>query len=300
MLIDLHAHSSRSDGTDLPAELVALAADAGLDVLALTDHDSADGWDEARAAAEAYEIVLLPGLEISCRHLGAGAHLLAYLPDPRFPPLAEELVRVLDGRNGRLPAILARLHRVGVELDVADIRRVAGAATATGRPHVADALVARGVVSNRDEAFDRFLSPGRPAYVDRYAAELTEMVALVARAGGVSVLAHPWGRGSRRVLTPQVLAELAEAGLAGIEVDHNDHSAEQRAALRAIASETGLVATGSSDYHGTGKVGHPLACNTTSPDQLGRLLDRADASAQAARQAGAEPPRAPGVAGVNT
>jgi predicted metal-dependent phosphoesterase TrpH len=291
--IDLHAHSSRSDGTDSPAELVAAAVDADLDVVALTDHDTADGWEEARQVAADSGLTVVPGMEISCSHRGAGVHLLAYLLDPGLPELAAELEKVLDGRSSRLPSTLERLRGLGIDITADDVRRVSGDAVATGRPHVADALVALGVVRDRDEAFRRFLMTGRPAYVRRYAADLETMIALVARAGGVTVLAHPWGRGSRRVLDPETLARLAEAGLVGLEVDHQDHDAAARAELRALADALGLVATGSSDYHGTGKVGHGLGVDTTPPEALGRLLDLAAAAARPARAAGGDPPSLP-------
>jgi len=259
---------------------VRAAAAAGLDVLGLTDHDTADGWDEAVEAAHDAGITLVRGMEISTRHAGGrGVHLLAYLPDPTFPPLVEELGRVLGGRDARVPVMLEKLQECGIDIDAADVRRVAGAATATGRPHVADALVELGAVQDREEAFERYLSAGRPAYVDRYATPLTAMVQIVAGAGGVAVVAHPWGRHERTTLDESALAELADLGLAGLEVDHQDHDAEARRDLRAIARNLGLVATGSSDHHGTGKVGHDLGCNTTDPEEFARLVDLARASA---------------------
>ncbi len=277
MLIDLHTHSRRSDGTDSPTELVENAVRAGLDVVALTDHDAMTGWDEAQAAADRIGITLVKGLEISCRYGHRGVHLLGYEPDPTDAELLAELERVLRGRQDRLPKTLAKLDDLGISITEADVLAVSGDAAATGRPHVADALVLAGVVASRDEAFERFLMPGRPAYVDRYAADLEHMIRLVVAAGGRAVLAHPWTRQSRKVLTAEVIGELAEVGLVGLEVDHNDHDADTREALRAIARDLDLVVTGSSDYHGTGKVGYDLGVNTTAPDQAARLLgDRVD------------------------
>lgn len=277
MLIDLHTHSRRSDGTDSPTELVENAARAGLDVVALTDHDAMTGWDEAEVAADRIGITLVKGLEISCRYGHRGVHLLGYEPDPTDAALLAELERVLRGRQDRLPKTLAKLNDLGIAITEADVLAVSGDAAATGRPHVADALVVAGVVASRDEAFERFLMPGRPAYVDRYAADLEHMIRLAAAAGGRTVLAHPWTRQSRKVLTAEVIGELAEVGLVGLEVDHNDHDADTRAALRAIAGDLDLVVTGSSDYHGTGKVGYDLGVNTTAPGQAARLLgDRVD------------------------
>ena len=282
MRIDLHTHSHRSDGTESPAELVRRAHDAGLDVLGLTDHDTTEGWDEAEGVAERVGITLVRGIEVSCSFSGYGVHLLAYLPDPTHPRLAAELQRVLDGRNSRLPATLERLRAIGIDIDVHDVRRVAGDTAATGRPHVADALVDLGVVRDRNEAFNTYLGPQGPAYVHRYAADLEEMIGIVADAGGVTVLAHPWAsRHDHSALDAEGIAHLRDAGLAGLEVDHEDHTPAKREALRGLARELALVVTGSSDYHGTGKLDHELGCNTTAPDQLERLLDLAASAAAA-------------------
>jgi len=278
--IDLHSHSNRSDGTSSPAELVRHARDVGLDVLAITDHDTTEGWAEAADVATREGVALVRGIEVSCRHTGHGVHLLAYLPDPTYPPLAVELDRVIDGRNARLPATLEKLRDLGIDIDAQAVRRCAGHAVAMGRPHVADALVQAGVVRDRTEAFDRFLGPNGPAYVRRYAAELTEMLETVAAAGGVSVIAHPWAeRHNHDALDAAGLAYLKDVGLAGIEVDHQDHDTRTRDVLRDIARDLDLVATGSSDYHGLGKTGHELGCNTTDPEQLTRLLAAAEKSA---------------------
>jgi predicted metal-dependent phosphoesterase TrpH len=279
--IDLHTHSNRSDGTESPAGLVRRAHEHGIDVLGLTDHDTTAGWQEAGDAAADLDLTLVLGIEVSCTFEGYGVHLLAYLPDPTYAPLATQLRRVLDGRNSRLPATLERLRAIGIDIDVHDVRRVAGETAAMGRPHVADALVALGVVADRNEAFNRFLGPQGPAYVHRYAADLETMIGTVAESGGVSVVAHPWAsRHDHTALDVAGLARLQTAGLAGIEVDHEDHGPATRERLRAIAGELGLVVTGSSDYHGLGKVGHDLGCNTTAPDQLERLLDLAGRSEQ--------------------
>ena len=282
MRIDLHTHSNRSDGTESPADLVKRALTEGLDVLGLTDHDTTEGWDEAAEAAESAGLRLVRGIEVSCVFAGYGVHLLAYLPDPTYPPLGRELQRVLDGRNSRLPATLERLRALGIDIDVHDVRRVAGETAAMGRPHVADALVDLGVVGDRNEAFNTYLGPQGPAYVRRYAADLEEMIRTVVAAGGVTVLAHPWAsRHDHSALDAEGIARLREAGLSGLEVDHEDHDPATRAALRAVAGDLDLVVTGSSDYHGLGKVDHDLGCNTTAPDQLDRLLDLAAGAAEA-------------------
>jgi 3',5'-nucleoside bisphosphate phosphatase len=279
--IDLHTHSNVSDGTDRPDELVRLAAEAGLDVLAITDHDTVDGWPAARGAGSAENVLVVPGVEMSTRLRGAGVHVLAYLPDPAYPPLADELARVRESRANRLSEMTRLLTDAGMPLDVADVLVFAGTASSIGRPHVADALVAKGYVADRAEAFTKLLADGGPAYVPRYAPATDEAVRIVREAGGVTVLAHPWGRGSRRVLDSTAIAALAAHGLAGIEVDHEDHDLDDRAALRQIASEHGLVVTGSSDYHGTGKIGHTLGVNTTDPAEFKRLLVLARSAATA-------------------
>ena len=212
--IDLHTHSRVSDGTDSPDELVRAAKAAGLDVVALTDHDTADGWAEAAATAEEIGIALVRGMEISTLHQGKSVHLLGYLLDPTYEPLVEELALILAGRSARVPVMVARLQAAGIAITEADVYAQSTDAAATGRPHVADALVALGVVGHRDEAFDRFLGWGRPAYVDRYAAPLERMIELISRAGGVSVIAHPWGRTTRRTPSVAQLAAFAELGLA--------------------------------------------------------------------------------------
>lgn len=293
MRIDLHTHSDRSDGTESPGELVRRAHAERIDVLALTDHDTTEGWQEAAKAAESTGVTLVRGIEVSCEFVGYGVHLLAYLPDPTCGPLADELHRVLDGRNSRLPATLARLRDLGIDIDVAAVRSVAGRTAAMGRPHVADALVALGVVADRNEAFDRYLGPQGPAYVHRYAADLETMVRTVADAGGVTVLAHPWAsRHNHEALDEGGFARLKQAGLAGVEVDHEDHAPEVRAELRSLAERLDLVVTGSSDHHGEGKVDHDLGCNTTAPDQLRRLLDLAT---EAAAASGRDTPRVLGM-----
>ncbi len=238
MRIDLHTHSSASDGTDTPADLVREARAAGLDVLGLTDHDAMSGWGEAQRAADEVGITLVPGLEISTNFRHRGVHLLGYLPDPTYPPLVAALDRILAGRTERTPAIVAALRAHGVDVTEDDVRRASGGSVAAGRPHVADALVRLGIVADRTEAFATLLNPGRPGYVNRYAVPLEDMIALLTAAGGVPVIAHPWGRSGRSVLDEAALASLKDLGLAGIEVDHQDHPPEVRARLRAVAAGT--------------------------------------------------------------
>jgi predicted metal-dependent phosphoesterase TrpH len=272
--IDLHTHSFVSDGTDAPGDLVRAAKTAGLDVVALTDHDTAAGWREAEAAADEVGITLVRGMEISTKLGKASVHLLAYLVDPTHPPLIAALDKILDGRNGRVPAICAKLQAAGLDITEEAVRRGAGDAAATGRPHIADVMVASGAVKSREQAFAEYLNPGRPGYVQRYACPLEQAIGLVIESGGVPVIAHPWGR-SPGALTEETLARLGTIGLRGIEVDHQEHSPQAREALRGIAGNLGLVVTGSSDHHGTGKVDHDLGCNTTDPAQYERILELA-------------------------
>jgi predicted metal-dependent phosphoesterase TrpH len=280
MRIDLHTHSRVSDGTDSPAELVRQAVSARLDVVALTDHDTFDGLDEAVAEGERVGVQVVRGMELSCSRRGNSVHLLAYGVDPDEPALAAEMERVRGGRSDRLAPVLAKLGELGVPVTEAQVLTEVGGSPSVGRPHIADALVAAGHVRDRAEAFDRFLADGGPAHVPRYAIEVQHGIDLVHGAGGLAVLAHPWGRGREHVLPPELVAMLAaEHQLDGLEVDHQDHDADARHRLRRLADRLGLLATGSSDYHGTGKVDHDLGCNTTDPAVLNEMLTRLAATA---------------------
>jgi 3',5'-nucleoside bisphosphate phosphatase len=264
MRIDLHTHSSVSDGTDAPAELVRKALAVGLDVVALTDHDTFDGLDEAVAEGERLGLGVVRGMELSCSRRGSSVHVLAYGADPASPELAAEMARVRDGRLGRLAGVLRKLAELGVPVSEAEVMAQVGNSPSVGRPHIADALIAAGHVRDRQEAFDRFLADSGPAHVHRYTIEVDRGIDLVHEAGGLAVIAHPWGRGREHLLPPNVLQDLVrDHGLDGIEVDHQDHDFETRRRLRALAESLGLHATGSSDYHGTGKLDHDLGCNTT-------------------------------------
>jgi 3',5'-nucleoside bisphosphate phosphatase len=275
MRIDLHTHSSVSDGTDTPAELVRKARAVGLDIVALTDHDTFDGLDEAAAEGERVGILLVRGMELSCSRRGDSVHVLAYGADPASPTLAAELARVRDGRLGRLAGVLAKLADLGVPVSEADVMAQVGDSPSVGRPHIADALIKAGHVRDRQEAFDRFLADGGPAHVHRYTIEVDRGIDLVHEAGGLAVIAHPWGRGREYVLPSSVLEALVrDHGLDGIEVDHQDHDSETRERLRALADELGLLATGASDYHGVGKLDHDLGCNTTEPEVFNEMQRR--------------------------
>jgi len=283
MRIDLHTHSAVSDGTDTPAELVEKARAVGLDVVALTDHDTFDGLDEAAATGEQVGIQFVRGMELSCSRHGSSVHVLAYGADPASPGLAAEMALVRDGRLGRLAGVLAKLAALGVSVSEAEVMAQVGTSPSIGRPHIADALIEAGHVRDRQEAFDRFLADGGPAHVHRYTIEVERGIDLVHEAGGVAVIAHPWGRGRERLLPASAIQALArDHGLDGIEVDHQDHDADIRRRLHTLADSLGLLATGSSDYHGTGKLDHDLGCNTTDPDVFDEIQRRLADAAPAA------------------
>src|SRR5215207_4513824 len=250
MRIDLHTRSSFSDGTDAPAELVRKALAVGLDVVALTDHDTFDGLDEAVAEGERLGLGVVRGMELSCSRHGSSVHVLAYGADPASPELAGEMARVRDGRLGRLAGVLRKLAELGMPVSEAEVMAQVGNSPSVGRPHIADALIAAGHVRDRQEAFDRFLADGGPAHVHRYTIEVDRGIDLVHQARGLAVIAHPWGRGREHLLPPSVLQGLVrDHGLDGIEVDHQDHDSDARRRLRELADGLGLLATGSSDYH---------------------------------------------------
>jgi 3',5'-nucleoside bisphosphate phosphatase len=275
MRIDLHTHSSVSDGTDTPSELVGKARAVGLDVVGLTDHDTFDGLDEAVAQGQRLGIQVVRGMELSCSRRGSSVHVLAYGADPASPGLAAEMARVRDGRLGRLAGVLAKLAELGVPVSEAEVMAQVGESPSVGRPHIADALIKAGHVRDRQEAFDRFLADGGPAHVHRYTIEVDRGIDLVHEAGGLAVIAHPWGRGREHVLPPSVLEALArDHGLDGVEVDHQDHDLDTRRQLHKLADSLGLLATGSSDYHGTGKLDHDLGCNTTAPTVFNEMQRR--------------------------
>lgn len=273
MTIDLHTHSNVSDGTDTPAELVRNAKAAGLTTVALTDHDTFDGLDEAVAEGDRIGIQVIRGMELSCQNGGQSIHLLMYGGDESYQELHSEMAKVREGRTNRLRPVLAKLAELGAPVTEEAVLAKVGDSPSVGRPHIADALVEAGHVKDRKEAFDRYLADGGPAHVERYTIPVAHGIDLVRAAGGVPVIAHPWGRGREAVLPPDYLAMLVhDHGLAGIEVDHQDHDAETRAALRKLAQELGVLATGSSDYHGTGKTDHDLGVNTTAPEVLAAIL----------------------------
>jgi len=268
--IDLHLHSSASDGTDPPAEVMRRARAAGVDVVALTDHDTTAGLAEAARALPA-GLTLVPGVELSSLMDSRSVHLLGYLFDTADPDLAAEFAKIRESRRDRARGMVARLRALGVPVTWQQVTRIAAGGT-VGRPHVARAMLDSGAISQFDEAFTKdWIAPGGRAYVDRYAPTPARAIGLVRAAGGVTALAHPRAGRGGSWLPRERIAELAAAGLAAVEVDHPDQNHEQRAELRREASELGLLALGSSDDHGS-LTGHRIGCETTSQEVYERLV----------------------------
>jgi hypothetical protein len=272
---DLHVHSNASDGTDPPAEVMSRAARAGLDVVALTDHDTVAGHAQARRALPG-SLTLVPGMELSCRLDGSSMHLLAYLFDPDDPDLAAQTQRIRDDRVLRAQAMVDRLIDLGVPITWADVAAIAGSAV-VGRPHIARAMAASGAIASPDQAFTReWIADGGRAYVDRYALEPGRAIGLVRAAGGVAVVAHP--RADRALLvTDEQIAGLAAAGLAGVEVFHPDQPEAEQASLLGLTRDLGLIATGGSDDHGS-LTGHRIGSYTAAPGAYESLIAQATGS----------------------
>ncbi|WP_370966999.1 PHP domain-containing protein [Amycolatopsis sp. cg9] len=267
MTIDLHAHSTASDGTTPPSELPRLAAEAGLAVLALTDHDTLAGLAEASAAAD---IELVPGVEISCRLDDAEVHLLGLFVDPGHAALGAELELIRTDRDRRGVRMVERCRELGAPITLEQVRAIAGGAP-LGRPHIAAALAAAGIT---DAFTPEWIADGGRADVPKHVLATAAAIGLVRAAGGVAVLAHPRSVKRRASVSDTQLATLAEAGLAGIEVDHPEQPPEVRAQLRAVAASLGLLATGSSDFHGDRKPVRLGEC-TTSPEVYAALRESA-------------------------
>jgi 3',5'-nucleoside bisphosphate phosphatase len=273
-VIDLHTHSTASDGTEAPAVVVEQAVRAGLTTVGLTDHDTTLGWGEASDAARRLGIALVPGIEVSCSRRGRSVHLLAYLPDPAHAGLCDELERARTSRDTRLERMVELMAADGIPVTLDEVLAQVDEGATAGRPHIADALLASGVVDHRDEAFDRWLGNAGPYYVGHYAPDPVHAVRVVRSAGGVAVVAHAHSVTRGRVLPDDLLAEMAEAGMAGIEARHRDHTPESVRHLTDLARGLGLFTTGSSDYHGAGKRNR-LGENTTEPEVLERIEDLA-------------------------
>jgi predicted metal-dependent phosphoesterase TrpH len=273
--IDLHCHSTASDGTLSPAELMVAGVRAGLDVIAITDHDTTGGW-AAAAAARPDGLTLVRGAELSCRWYGVEPsiplHMLAYLFDPAEPHLVADLTRIRADRERRAERIVDRLRADGVDISWPEVHAYAQGGS-VGRPHIAQALIRAGLVSSTNEAFaSRWL--GARYFVPKADLDVFDAVRSVREAGGVTVFAHPRATTRGRIVPDRLIVELAAAGLFGLEADHEDHRPEERAHVRSLAEELGLIATGSSDFHGTHKTVE-LGAFLTEPAAYEKIISAA-------------------------
>ena len=275
-MIDLHTHTTCSDGTDRPRDLVNKAIVQGLEVLGIADHDTTSGWEEATQALRG-SLKLALGAEISCLTTdGVSVHMLGMLFDPNHEEMQQVLEETRDGRLPRMRKMIEKMRAEGMDISIEDVEIAMPVGATMGRPHLADALVAKNIVKSRDEAFIDLLHNDSRFYVSHAAPTPVEAIALIRRAGGVAVIAHPFASHRGEILKPEDFADLVAAGLNGIEVDHRDQNPDERAMLRVIARELDLVVTGSSDYHGTGKM-NLLAENHTSREEWQKLESQADA-----------------------
>jgi 3',5'-nucleoside bisphosphate phosphatase len=270
---DLHSHSNRSDGTLRPAEVMVLAAQRGLAGVALTDHDTFDGLEEAAATANEIDLDFVPGIEFSAEHEGASLHILGYWVDPDDAAIEAELLRLTATRFRRGEMIIEKLRELGFDISLERVLQLAGG-DAIARPHIAEAMVEAGIVADEKEAFDRYISDDGLAYVPKHALPPMEALRLIEEAGGVCVLAHPgmW-RGSDTV-PDELIEEMAASGMVGLEVRHPDHDEEMRAKYSAMAERLDLVATAASDCHGE-RYGFRMGEERTDAETFAELKRRA-------------------------
>ncbi len=281
--IDLHTHSNRSDGTFTPSEVVRLAAERELDVVALTDHDTMEGLAEAGATGREVGVEVVPGVEFSAEYLGTSVHVLCYWPDVGDPALVEELRRLADTRMRRGELMVEKLQALGYPIRFDRVREIAGGGNIV-RPHVAQAMVEAGIVTTEQEAFDRFIADGGPASVPKHALDPVDAVGLIRGAGGVCVLAHPGMWGDQTSVPDELIERMADAGMAGLEVDHCDHTPEQRAYYRGVAERLDLIPTGGSDCHGARYDPVRLGSALTDPDRFEALRALAGRPSRADRR----------------
>ena len=285
-IIDLHSHTRASDGSDTPGELIAQAVSAGVTTLAITDHDTTSGWAEAVEAAKGAPLSLIPGIELSTQVIDhttgfvpQSIHLLGYLVDPEHPQLVEEMAKIRSHRDHRLQMMVEKLS-ADYDISWLDVRATIPEGATPGRPHIAEVLIAKGIVRDTTEAFDHILSADGPYHVPHYAPKLDHSLAIIREAGGVPVLAHPLSRGDNLATgvsgsLDDVIARYrrwVELGLMGVEIDHRENAPESREVLAVVADTLGLIVTGSSDYHGSKKP-NLLGENQTTMEQLERILD---------------------------
>jgi predicted metal-dependent phosphoesterase TrpH len=274
-MIDLHTHTTCSDGTDRPRDLVNKAIVQGLEVLGISDHDTTSGWEEAQQSLRG-TLQLALGAEISCLTTdGVSVHMLGMLFDPNHKEMQTMLEETRDGRLPRMRKMIEKMRAEGIEISIEDVEKAMPFGATMGRPHLADALVAKKIVKSRDEAFIDLLHNDSRFYVSHAAPTPAQAISLIRRAGGVAVIAHPFASHRGQILNAEDFTDLVAAGLNGIEVDHRDQNPDERAMLRKIARELDLVVTGSSDYHGTGKL-NSLAENHTNREEWQKLEAQAD------------------------
>ena len=274
---DLHLHSNHSDGTERPGDVMRAAHDHGIRTAALTDHDRTTGWAEAGTAAAELGMTFLPGMELSAKHEWRSVHVLGYLFDPLDAGLVAETDRIRGDRIGRAERIVRDIAR-DYDLTWDDVLAQTALGATVGRPHIADALVARGFVVDRAAAFDGILHPRAGYYEPHYAPDPLTAVRLIVAAGGVPVIAHPATAGRDRMMPLDLIEELIAAGLGGFEIDHRENTEQGKRALHAIAARHDLIVTGSSDYHGAGKPNRPGE-HTTDPQMVARIIERATGTA---------------------
>ena len=275
-MIDLHTHSLASDGTDTPGELINKAHARGISVLGLMDHDTVAGWDEAISYLRPGMSLVL-GSEISCQTLdGTSVHMLGMLFDRENTALAEVLSTTRDNRLTRMNRIVARLNEAGFEISIEDVLAQLAPGATLGRPHLADALIAKKIVASRDEAFTELLHNNSKYYISHYSPTPEDAIRLIKQAGGVAVIAHPLASLRGRTVSIDSFKSMVEAGLDGIEISHRDQSEDERQLLREVVEQYDIIATGSSDYHGNGKL-NQLAEFTTTPEDFEALEAKADA-----------------------
>ncbi|GBE23957.1 MAG TPA: PHP domain-containing protein [Actinobacteria bacterium] len=278
MSVDLHLHSSISDGSESPADIVELAVAAGLSAIALTDHDILDGIPQARAAAETHDLVFISGVELSVDWKGAAMHMLMYFLEPGSGPLQDRLVAVREGRAIRNVAIIAALQSHGVDVTMEEVAAVAGKGS-MGRPHIARVLIDKGIVGSMSEAFDQWLATGRPGYVSRVRLDAFEAIDLARQSGAVPVIAHPHTLALGADEYAGAFTDLTAAGLGGIEAYYTEYSQDLREHLAGICGDLGIAATGGSDFHGTYKpdikVGIGLGDLLVPDDSIQQLVAQA-------------------------
>jgi predicted metal-dependent phosphoesterase TrpH len=275
-MIDLHTHSLASDGTDTPGELINKAHARGISVLGLMDHDTVAGWDEATSYLRPGMSLVL-GSEISCQTSdGTSVHMLGMLFDRENNALAEVLSTTRDNRLTRMNRIIGRLNEAGFEIAIEDVLAQLAPGATLGRPHLADALIAKKIVASRDEAFTELLHNNSKYYISHYSPTPEDAIKLIKQAGGVAVIAHPLASLRGRTVSIDSFKSMVEAGLDGIEISHRDQSEDERQLLREVVEQYGIIATGSSDYHGNGKL-NELAEFTTTPEDFEALEAKADA-----------------------